>query len=167
MIENSLKLNSEIIYSNFLQLATVDKNKLPQVRTVSFKGIFNNNQIKIITELKTKKVEEINNDEHCQTCWYFPISREQYRISCTAKLVTATNQESSLIEERKATWNKLSDERRKSYFNDSNVNLNMNEKNKIDNTTISENFVLILLKPYEIDYYLDQEPYTKFKTNLI
>lgn len=163
MIQNSLKLNSEVIYSNFFQLASVDKNHLPQVRTVSFKGFYNNEQIKVVTELKTNKVQEINDNECCQICWYFPLSREQYRISCKAKLVTATNQETALLAERLKTWEDLSEERKKSFFNDSNVNINMNEKNKIDNTNISENFVLILLNPYEVDYYLDKEPYTKIQ----
>lgn len=163
MIQKSLKENSEVVYSNFLQLATVDKNNQPQVRTLSFKGIYNNEQIKIITELKSHKVIEINNNDSCQICWYFPISREQYRISCKAKLVTATNQELELLEERKKTWEELSDERKNSYYtNLSNIDKNDN-KSYVDNTKISDNFVLLLLTPLGGDYYLDKEPYTDFE----
>ena len=161
MIEASLKANSSVVYSNYFQLATVDKENNPQVRTISFRGFYNNDTIKATTEIKTSIVSDVTKNQICQICWYFPISREQYRISCKAKLVTSTNIEKDLLIERENAWNKLSDERKKDF--EDKCETKNEDKTSENKSNIPENYVLLLLVPLNGDYYLDKNPFTQFK----
>jgi hypothetical protein len=45
-------------------------------------------------------VEEVARNSHAEACWYFPVSREQYRISGQLMIVGADHQDQRLREVR-------------------------------------------------------------------
>lgn len=115
-LTNALQLNRSLIYSRYLQLATVRKNGRPANRTVVFRGFLENtNQLKFITDSRSPKVEQIDYQPWGEICWYFPNTREQFRISGKLILVKDNEANLELQKARKVVWQELSDAARSQF----------------------------------------------------
>lgn len=154
-LTDSLVKNKSLTHSNYFQLSSVnikDSSLFPSVRTVSFKGFFND-MLKITTDISSTKIKEITDNCLTQICWYFPITREQYRINCIAYLISSKgiinqnsiikyednldelqHNEDEYLEAREDMWNNMS-ESAKSMFNHKN------------------DYILVLLKVISCDHY--------------
>lgn len=152
-LSNSLITNSSVVYSNFFQLATVDSSNNPQVRTVVFRGFYND-AIKISCNINSNKIKEIAHNDTVQICWYFPISREQFRITCKSEVVTSKSIGENNLLERNNLWNSLTETSKEEFIINSDMKSSSNP---------TELFVMIILKPIDAEYFCAKAPFERFK----
>jgi pyridoxamine 5'-phosphate oxidase len=80
-LSRALHLNRSLVYARYVQLATVRPDGRPANRTVVFRGFLDStNQLKFITDIRSAKPEQIAHQSWGEVCWYFPKSREQFRL---------------------------------------------------------------------------------------
>lgn len=112
-LAEALDRNRSQPYSRYFQLATVQANGQPANRTLVFRGFLGDtNQIKIITDLRSEKINQIQQQAWGEICWYFTETREQFRIAGELSLITATHPDPDFQKHRQLTWKELSDNAR-------------------------------------------------------
>ncbi|MEH2076626.1 MAG: Npun_F5749 family FMN-dependent PPOX-type flavoprotein [Nostoc sp.] len=109
-IAHALHRNRSLVYARYLQLATVQPNGRPANRTLVFRGFLEDtNQLKFITDNRSAKAEQIQQQPWAEVCWYFPNTREQFRIAGCLTLVSSDDFHQDLQPARTAIWQELSD----------------------------------------------------------
>ena len=111
-LTKSLHQTRSVPESRYFQLASVDSNGVPYCRTVVFRGVTDDNQLVVISDTRSEKFEQLSQTPEAHVCWYFSKTREQYRFSCKASLVTL-EQDDELVTSQ---WNKLSDAGKKQFL---------------------------------------------------
>jgi pyridoxamine 5'-phosphate oxidase len=112
-LARALHRNRSLVYSRYVQLATVQANQRPANRTVVFRGFLEgSNQLQFITDQRSQKVEQLQTNPWAEACWYFPKTREQFRIAGKLQLVTHPTSETELSRVYQAIWQSLSDSAR-------------------------------------------------------
>lgn len=125
-LSRALHRNRALIYTRYAQLATVGLDGKPSNRTIVFRGFVDqavpqaNNDLKFITDRRSEKVEQIALHPAAELCWYFPKTREQFRIAGNLHLITHTDISPSDSTEawqklRRMTWHNLSDAARSQF----------------------------------------------------
>lgn len=113
LVARALHRNRSLVYARYLQLATVRANNRPANRTLVFRGFLEDtNQLKFITDARSEKADQIQQQPWAEACWYFPNTREQFRITGCLTLVGCDNSDSALNKARITTWQELSDNAR-------------------------------------------------------
>lgn len=108
-IARALHRNRSLIYARYLQLATVRADNRPANRTVVFRDFLKDtNQLKFITDTRSDKIDQIKTQPWAEACWYFPNSREQFRIAGRLTLVEIDDDD-VLQSARLTTWQALSE----------------------------------------------------------
>ncbi|MBK1989972.1 pyridoxamine 5'-phosphate oxidase family protein [Sphaerospermopsis aphanizomenoides BCCUSP55] len=157
LITRALHKNRSLVYSCYVQLATVRKNGLPANRTVVFRGFLEDtNQLKFITDIRSAKAEQIPLQPAAEICWYFPNSREQFRISGNLILITF-NSHPHLQAARIKMWQELSDAARLQFAWPDPGEMRVRTPEAFtplapDSMQPLENFCLLLLEPTEVDH---------------
>ncbi|MEA5575746.1 Npun_F5749 family FMN-dependent PPOX-type flavoprotein [Anabaena sp. UHCC 0451] len=157
LITRALHKNRSLVYSRYLQLATVRENGLPANRTVVFRGFLEDtNQLKFITDIRSAKAEQISKQPAAEICWYFPNTREQFRISGNLILITA-NSHPHLQPARMKMWQELSDAARLQFAWPDPGEMRVRTPEAFtppapDPIEPVENFCLLLLEPTEVDH---------------
>jgi len=101
------------MFSRYFQLATVRADGHPANRTVVFRGFLEDtNQLKIITDARSQKIDQIKHQSCGEACWYFPKTREQFRLTGQLSVVNQEYPDEKLRQARLATWQALSDSSR-------------------------------------------------------
>ena len=111
-IARALHRNRSLVYARYLQLATVRSDGKPANRTVVFRGFQDDtNQLKFIADDRSEKIEQIAHSPWAEICWYFPNTREQFRLLGTLTIVNhdAPDDEQQA---RRSMWQALSDSAR-------------------------------------------------------
>ncbi|MEH1788743.1 Npun_F5749 family FMN-dependent PPOX-type flavoprotein [Nostoc sp.] len=109
-IAHALHRNRSLVYARYLQLATVQANGRPANRTLVFRGFLEDtNQLKFITDVRSAKTDQIQKQPWAEVCWYFPNTREQFRITGCLTLVRGDDSDRDLQLARIAIWQELSD----------------------------------------------------------
>ncbi|TAD76936.1 MAG: pyridoxamine 5'-phosphate oxidase [Oscillatoriales cyanobacterium] len=109
-LARALHRNRSLIYARYLQLATVRSDGSPAIRTVVFRGFRDRtNQLCIITDRRSEKIPQLQAHPRAEACWYFPNSREQFRIAGSITLATAESGDAADQAERSRLWQNLSD----------------------------------------------------------
>lgn len=109
-LARALHRNRSLVYARYLQLATVRKNGRPANRTVVFRGFLaNTDQLKFVIDARSQKVEQIQQQPWAEACWYFPQTREQFRLSGCLTLITVDHPDTDLQQARQSSWQELSD----------------------------------------------------------
>ena len=159
-LSSAIHRNRSKPYSRYFQLATVTPQGYPANRTVVFRGFLDNaninNSLKIITDSRSAKIEQIDHQPIAEICWYFTKTREQFRIAGNLQLITVAETNPELLQARKTTWQNLSDSAR-SQFAWPNPAQPAADKSAFDvdppNADIPlDNFCLLLLIPKKIDH---------------
>ncbi len=102
--------------ARYLQLATIRADGRPANRTVVFRGFLEDtDQLKFAIDARSQKVDQIVHQPWAEACWYFPETREQFRITGYLTLVQADHPDSALQQARQATWQEQSDAARLQY----------------------------------------------------
>jgi PPOX class probable FMN-dependent enzyme len=113
LILSALHKNRSLPYARYFQLATVRADGRPANRTVVFRGFLDDtNQLKIITDSRSQKTEQIDHQSWGEACWYFPQTREQFRLAGQLTLVGANHPDLVLKQARQSSWQDLSDKAR-------------------------------------------------------
>ena len=111
-IARALHRNRSLPNARYVQLATIDRNLHPQNRTLVFRGWLEpGSQVQFVTDLRSQKAINLLTEASAwaEACWYFPKTREQFRLSGTLELVTAQSSNASYCKARQAAWQGLSD----------------------------------------------------------
>lgn len=116
LLDKSLVANQKLPYAKFFQLATVRRDGKPANRTVVFRGFFNGTDDLIFhCDNRSRKVDELAGNPHAEVAWYFPESREQYRIAGTVEIIGDSNPDPQLAKVRQEMWGQQSDGARAQY----------------------------------------------------
>jgi PPOX class probable FMN-dependent enzyme len=72
-------------------------------------------RLKFVTDARNEKADQINHSAWGEACWYFPKTREQFRIMGSLILVGEGSTDSGLQQARQASWKELSDSARSQF----------------------------------------------------
>jgi pyridoxamine 5'-phosphate oxidase len=111
-IARALHRNRSLPNARYVQLATVDNNHRPQNRSLVFRGWLEpGSQMKFVTDIRSTKAINLLADASpwAEACWYFPKTREQFRLSGTLELVTAVCSTTGYCKARQEVWEQMSD----------------------------------------------------------
>jgi PPOX class probable FMN-dependent enzyme len=115
-LDLALHRNQQSPLARFVQLATIRKNDRPAVRTVVFRGFLNDtHKLTFATDVRSVKSSEIEHNPWAEACWYFHLTREQFRLGGTLSLVRSADQDAALRQARVSVWREMSDESRITY----------------------------------------------------
>jgi PPOX class probable FMN-dependent enzyme len=105
----SLDKNGKLPYSKFFQLATVKPDGKPANRTVVYRDfVGDSTRITFTTDTRTRKVEDFTKQPWAEICWYFPETREQYRLGGNLTLIDENATAEADKEARQKTWEEMS-----------------------------------------------------------
>ncbi|PSB51833.1 Npun_F5749 family FMN-dependent PPOX-type flavoprotein [Chamaesiphon polymorphus] len=111
-IARALHRNRSSPQARYFQLATVDIDLRPHNRTLVFRGWLEpGSQLQSVTDVRSSKATNLLAGASllAEACWYFPETREQFRLSGTLRLVTAECTTISDYEARQQVWKQMSD----------------------------------------------------------
>jgi len=112
----ALHRNRQSPESRFVQLATTRRNGRPAARTVVFRGFLGDSPcLSFATDARSEKVAELNASPWAEACWYFPATREQFRLSGTVRIVGPDSSDLAGRETRERVWREMSEPSRLSY----------------------------------------------------
>jgi PPOX class probable FMN-dependent enzyme len=157
-IAHALHRNRSLVYARYLQLATVQPNGRPANRTLVFRGFLEDtNQLKFITDSRSAKADQIQQQPWAEVCWYFPNTREQFRIAGYLTLVSGDDFDQDLQLARIAIWQELSDAARLQFAwphpGKARIQeLGAFEPQAPDSVEPVPNFCLLLLDPMQVDH---------------
>ncbi|ELR98887.1 Npun_F5749 family FMN-dependent PPOX-type flavoprotein [Gloeocapsa sp. PCC 73106] len=110
LLAHALYRNRSLPNARYLQLATIGLDGRPRNRTVVFRGFLaSTDQLQIVTDSRSQKVLEINHQPWGEVCWYFPKTREQFRLAGQLTLVSHQTTDPILQSARFLAWQQLSD----------------------------------------------------------
>lgn len=156
-LSRALHRNRALVYARYLQLATVRADQRPANRTIVFRGFLNDsNQLQFVTDARSAKTDHI---EHCawgEACWYFPKTREQFRLAGRLLLVGDNHPDPALQKARQMMWQSMSDAARTQFAwahpGKPQTNKDGFDVSAPDATTPLSHFCLLLLDPREVDH---------------
>jgi pyridoxamine 5'-phosphate oxidase len=152
-LAHALHRNRSLPNARYAQLATVDRSGLPANRTIVVRGFWlKSNQLRFITDLRSAKVEQLGRAE---LCWYFPKTREQFRIAGELRLVTETCPDPELARARQLLWQEISDGARAQFAWPTPGEVRGSEgfdRQEMDDRQPHGNFCLLLLDPISVDH---------------
>lgn len=156
-LARALHRNRSLAFARYFQLATVTKAGKPANRTVVFRGFFaDTNQLQIVTDTRSEKIAHITVQPEAEACWYFPKTREQFRIAGNVIIIERNCQEQIYLAARQQVWQNLSDAARLQFVWPepgkirSQINFDSLEPPSAQDP--APNFALLLLAPYRVDH---------------
>ncbi|MGF1537570.1 MAG: Npun_F5749 family FMN-dependent PPOX-type flavoprotein [Elainellaceae cyanobacterium] len=109
-LSRALHRNRAAPDARYFQLATVRPDGSPANRTVVFRDFREGtDEVQIVCDRRSQKPEQIRHEQQGEICWYFPKTREQFRLSGVLNLVSMEETEPALREARTAAWQAMSD----------------------------------------------------------
>jgi PPOX class probable FMN-dependent enzyme len=109
-LARALHRNRSLPSARYFQLATIRADGRPANRTVVFRGFLDDsNQLKIVTDARSEKADQIDHCTWGEACWYFPTTREQFRLFGELTLVRENCPDETLLKARARSWQELSD----------------------------------------------------------
>jgi pyridoxamine 5'-phosphate oxidase len=153
-IARALHRNRSLPNARYVQLATIDHNFRPQNRSLVFRGWLEpESQVKFVTDIRSSKAINLLADASpwAEACWYFPKTREQFRLSGTLTLITVESLNTSYCKAREEAWKQMSDSGR-IQFDWGTPGADRSEDPQVftppqpDENQPSQNFCLLLLK---------------------
>lgn len=155
-LARALHRNRALAYARYFQLASLRPNGRPANRTVVFRGFWEpTNQLKIIADRRSEKIDQLQRQPWAEACWYFPKTREQFRLSGSLKRVLADESDAALLKARQMQWHDLSDGARLQFaWPDPKQPRAATgfEPPPADPLTPPDNFCLLLFDPTEVDH---------------
>jgi pyridoxamine 5'-phosphate oxidase len=152
------QINNPAAHNRFAQLATLQGGQEPRpaVRTVTVRFFLDDGRLLISTDMRNEKVVELAINPACELCWYFTESREQFRISGRAHVVSAADAQcdAKLEAAMQRTWNERSTAAQQSYTWPQ-------PKRRLDDaaqfsqavpTQVPANFALLLIDVVSVEY---------------
>jgi PPOX class probable FMN-dependent enzyme len=154
-LAHALHRNRALAYARYAQLATVRSDGRPANRTIVFRGFLENtNQLRFITDSRSEKAEQLKAQPWGEICWYFPKTREQFRLLGKLTVVSADDTDELLLKARKMLWHDLSDGGRSQFAwaYPKQLKTEPLEQTTPDPLHPLPNFCLLLLEPLQVDH---------------
>lgn len=154
-LAHALHRNRALAYARYVQLATVRSNGKPANRTVVFRGFLENtNQLRFVADRRSEKAGQIEVQPWGEVCWYFPKTREQFRISGKLTVISADHTDEVLLKARKMLWHDLSDGGRSQFAwaYPGQTKTEPLEQTTPDPLNPLRSFCLLLLEPTQVDH---------------
>ncbi|MGB3296852.1 MAG: Npun_F5749 family FMN-dependent PPOX-type flavoprotein [Phormidesmis sp.] len=108
-LSRAVHRNRAVAFSRFVQLATVRADGTPANRTVVFRGFLEStNQLMFVSDRRSEKTAQIQQNPNAEACWYFTKTREQFRLAGQLRLITVETEPNDWAEARQRLWQKLS-----------------------------------------------------------
>ncbi|WP_165220366.1 Npun_F5749 family FMN-dependent PPOX-type flavoprotein [Aquisphaera insulae] len=115
-LDLALHRNRQSPQARFVQLATVREDGRPAVRTIVWRGFLEDGaRLIFATDSRARKWTEIGASPWGEACWYFHVTREQFRLGGPLSVVDESTTDRELLEVRVATWREMSAESRLTY----------------------------------------------------
>lgn len=153
-LARALHLNRSLPNARYLQLATIGKDGKPANRTVVFRG-FLDDQLKFVTDARSAKADQIQSQPWGEACWYFPKTREQFRIAGMLTLVRSQHPDLTIEKARQIAWQELSDAARQQFVwphpGEAKADIAAFQLPFPDPAQALEHFCLLLLDPVQVD----------------
>lgn len=156
-IARALHRNRSLVYARYLQIATIRENGRPANRTVVFRGFLeDSNQLEFITDARSDKVDQIEKKPWAEICWYFPHTREQFRLSGCLTLIRDDDSHPNQPARIKI-WQELSDAARLQFAWPDPGKPRVDQPEAFEPSPPNPaqpvaNFCLLLLDPQEVDH---------------
>lgn len=156
-LARALHLNRSLVNARYVQLATVREDGRPANRTVVFRGFLDpTDQLKFITDDRSQKLEQIASQPWGEICWYFPKTREQFRLLGQLKAIQANHPDLDLVQARQRQWQDLSDAARLQFDwpepRQPRAGADAFQPSSPEPTQPLANFCLLLLDPVQVDH---------------
>jgi len=162
-LSSSRRKNQMIEMASYAQLGTVTAEGFPAVRTVVIRGVLDDQHLLFSTDARSAKVQDLEAQPTAELCWYFALTKEQYRLRGVVTMVgdEEAAQNATLKHERLQMWQKMLPSMRASFVSaapgqakpvDSHADLDKYEPQAADINTPSPNFLLMVLTPTRCDY---------------
>ncbi|WP_404786507.1 Npun_F5749 family FMN-dependent PPOX-type flavoprotein [Altericista sp. CCNU0014] len=117
ILARSLHRNRALAHAKYFQLATVRANGRPANRTVVFRGFLpDRDRIAIVTDRRSQKIPQIERNVWAEICWYFPKTREQFRLAGTIDIIDAAHPNEIWQKAFHRTWQNLSEAARAQFY---------------------------------------------------
>lgn len=171
-LARALHRNRSQPHSRYFQLATVRADGRPANRTVVFRGFWGEtNQLKIVTDARSAKANQIEDSAWGEACWYFTETREQFRLSGRLRLVRDNPADDALKMARQQSWQELSEAARVQFAwpDSGQARSDATAFNPAPPDPIQPLpwFCLVLLDPVEVDHLeLRGEPQNRYRYQL-
>jgi pyridoxamine 5'-phosphate oxidase len=158
LIARSLHLNRALPNARYFQLATLTIEGKPTNRTVVFRGFRDNsNDLQVITDARSEKILQIQANAGGEICWYFPKTREQFRLSGNITIISHKNTNLDQQKLRYRLWQELSDSARLQFAWPSPRKTRSDNPDDFAPLPLKEaeplnNFCLLLFNPLSVDH---------------
>ena len=116
-LKTALRKNRRDAHHRYFQIATVTPEGQPKNRTVVFRGFgADDTSLLVITDSRSEKIVELEQNASAEIAWYFTRTREQFRISALTTCVDyrCHSMEDSAL--RDQVWQQLSEAARAQFF---------------------------------------------------
>jgi len=154
--------------ARYLQFATTDEQGCPSVRTVVFRGFVPDNDKFIVhTDCRSEKIRHLNHFNNVQLCWYFALTREQFRVTGHIDVIDNLHKQGSQL--RSEQWQGISSAAKASYAGktpgalmplDDIHQATVEEDSDLE--SVNDNFVVLLLTPTRVEHLqLTTTPHTR------
>lgn len=115
-LDAAIAANAHRPESRYLQLATVHGEGRPAVRTVVFRKFFGfAGSLMFCADGRSEKIGELTTHPDVEACWYFPETRQQFRLAGPMILVGPSDPRSEYAEARDQLWASISNESRSTF----------------------------------------------------
>jgi pyridoxamine 5'-phosphate oxidase len=155
-LARALHRNRSKPHSRYLQLATVTANGQPANRTVVFRGFLDgSNSWQFISDSRSEKITQLQQQPNAEACWYFTKTREQFRLAGIVQIITADESDYDLKVARQSVWQNLSDAARSQFtwFDPGKPKTEAAlPPSSLNPDEPSDNFCLLLLIPHRVDH---------------
>lgn len=164
-LARALHHNRSLPSARYLQLATIDADQRPRNRTVVFRGFHpSTQQLQLITDLRSEKIVQLQAQPWVELCWYFPKSREQFRLTGTMELILHTESNENLRLIRSQLWSTISNKAKEQFYWPPPGQ--PRSSSPLDESIITEikppdSFCALLLDTRQVDYLSLKTPQTR------
>ncbi len=108
-LSRALHRNRSLPNARYFQLATVRPDGSPANRTVVFRDFRGEtDEVQMVCDRRSEKPEQIREQRQGEICWYFPKTREQFRMAGGLSLITADEPDPDLQQARVQAWQAMS-----------------------------------------------------------
>jgi pyridoxamine 5'-phosphate oxidase len=175
-VDRALYRNRSLPNARYVQLATVDRDRRPKNRTIVFRGWLEpDSQLKFVTDIRSQKAIDLRSglSDRAEICWYFPKTREQFRLSGQLMLVTVNSDTDRYCKARQEAWQQLSESGRIQFDwatpgADRSADPQAFNPPQPDARQPLDNFCLLLLMPSAVDHLeLRGEPQNRYDYELV
>jgi pyridoxamine 5'-phosphate oxidase len=175
-VDRALHRNCSLPNARYVQLATIDRHRRPKNRTIVFRGWLEpDSQLKFVTDIRSQKAIDLSSglSDWAEICWYFPKTREQFRLSGQLMLVTVDSDTDRYCKARQEAWQQLSDSGRIQFDwampgADRSADPQAFNPPQPDARQPLDNFCLLLLMPSAVDHLdLRGEPQNRYDYELV